>query len=146
MEPLRSSQPLAVVGRMAFALWLVPFAVVMAVLSLGVRVSLAYAFRRPDGQIILAAIALMWLFVGMVAVLVIFFKRALLPRLNDIGFRGPLRTFTAALWFVPPVNPLLVLALLLAPRRLIPEDPQLGNHRASANGTPLTPKNLQHEP
>jgi hypothetical protein len=61
----------------------------MAILSLGVRASLTYAFRRPDGQLILGVIALMWLCVGMAAVLVVFFKRALLPRLNDMGFRGP---------------------------------------------------------
>ena len=139
MEPLKHSLPLAVIGRMAFAIRLVPFVALMAVLSLGVRVSLAFAFSRHGGQAILAVVALMWLFFGLAAVLVVFFKRALLPRLNDIGLRGPLRTFVAALWFVPPINPLLVLALLLAPKWFIPEDPSLGapaRQGASTGGTP----------
>jgi membrane protease YdiL (CAAX protease family) len=140
LNPPNDPPPLRAIGRSAFAVRLVPFVAITTVLAVGAQVSASLVFRLQNGRGILAAIALMWFFAGIVVALVFFFKRALLPRLNDIGFRGPLRTFVAALWFVPPINPLVILTLLLTPKAFIPDDPCAANRGMPVASPELTPR------
>jgi hypothetical protein len=131
MKPQTLLPPSINIGRAAFAIRLVIFVAVIVVLLVGLQVSVALTFLLHNGRAFLAAMAAMLLLVGIIVVVVFFFKRALLPRLHDIGLHGPIGSLVAALWFVPPVNPFLILALLLTPTAFVPDDPQSSRLRST---------------
>jgi hypothetical protein len=50
-----------------------------------------------------------------------FFRRVLVPRLMDIGFRSPVTYFIVCLLFIPGINALIFLGMALMPANFVRE-------------------------
>ena len=121
MNAIPTRSETGAIGRLSFLVRFLPFVLLIVAVRAGVIVSVAYALQHLGARAILAGIALLWLLSASVCAAVLLYRYALIPRLSDIGFRGPLRTIVAFLWFVPPTNPFVLLALLLVPAGFVQE-------------------------
>jgi uncharacterized membrane protein YhaH (DUF805 family) len=98
------------IPRLAFLLRFALLSAALLVLALT-----AHATKLLLGSSLLTLFLVVTEFALALLTVYIFFSRAVLPRLRDIGLYGPLCVGLALLWFVPPVNTLLTIALLLLP-------------------------------
>lgn len=105
------------IPRLVFLLRFVIAYAALSVLLITAKVSQLLAARGSGYLALCLVLVVLILFLLTVY---FFFSRAILPRLRDIGLYGPLGTGIGLLWFVPPLNPLLILALLLVPGSFIP--------------------------
>ncbi|MFS2036325.1 hypothetical protein ACEN8I_20045 [Polaromonas sp. CT11-55] len=107
------------ISRLAFLLRFVLAYAALSVLWITANVSQILA-ARDNAYLALFLVLVLVMLILLLPTVYFFFSRAILPRLRDIGLYGPFCTGIALLWFVPPLNPLLILALLLVPGNFIP--------------------------
>ena len=94
---------------------------VMGKISLLALFSKGLAARWPFAlTLVLCGIAGLWLLTIIALIAYLFLTKAVLPRLTNIGFYGPVRGWIAALTVLAPVNVLVLLAMLLVPPNYIP--------------------------
>ena len=114
------------IGRGSFAARLAVFLLVGAVLSVGVKVGLSLLAAKASSGHWSLSLHLLALFIGGLGLLtfaifnaVVFVTRAVIPRLSDIGFYGPMRTWITALSILYPVGILVLLFMLFAPKNFV---------------------------
>jgi len=107
------------ISRLAFLLRFVLAYAALSALLITAKMSQILAARD---NAYLALFLVLVVFILLLPTVYFFFSRAILPRLRDIGLYGPSCIGIALLWFVPPLNPLLILALLLVPGNFIPSE------------------------
>jgi hypothetical protein len=113
--------------RCPFAVRLAVFLLVGSCVLVAAKVGLALLSAKVVAShwpiylfIMVGAIGALWL-VAIAAFSAYFFVvRAVLPRLNDIGLYGPMRSWAAVLTFAYPVSILVLLCMLLTPSNYIP--------------------------
>lgn len=105
------------ISRLSFLLRYILIVAAISIAVLAQEVSRLLLARNSLLALVVVLVSLSLL----LATLYFSFSRAVLPRLRDIGFYGPFCIGIAVLWFVPPVNLVLTLALLLVPSNAIPD-------------------------